>query len=255
MAATNDLLAGFELHSPRAIREALAGGVSPTSPIGGKRPIDRLIAMYTRSTRFAECLRLMLDAGASLDDPLLEAVLLDDDVRLRQVLDSSPRILERQLRLDCACTSMSGVSPLHVCAEYNCLKCARTLLAAGIDVNVRAETDSDGIGGQTPLFHAVNSNHNHCRDVMELLVEAGADLDVRLQGLVWGAGFEWETVVFDVTPISYAQCGLYAQFHRRDEDVYSNLAYLYKSRYGSEMPVRNVPNKYLLDARVFPPKT
>jgi hypothetical protein len=90
---------------------------------------------------------------------------------------------------------------------------------------------------------------------MELLVEAGADLDVRLKGLVWGAGFEWETVVFDITPISYAQCGLYAQFHRRDEDVYSNIAYLYKSRYGSELPVRNVPNKYLADNRVFPPKT
>ncbi len=91
--------------------------------------------------------------------------------------------------------------------------------------------------------------------MMELLVEAGADLDLRLKGLVWGAGFEWETVVFDVTPISYAQCGLYFQFHRPEAQVYSNIAYLYGKRYSAEPPIRNVPNKYLQDKRVFPPRT
>jgi len=39
--------------------------------------------MYMRSARFAECLRTMLDAGATLDDPVLEAILLDDDEKLR----------------------------------------------------------------------------------------------------------------------------------------------------------------------------
>ncbi len=242
------------MHSPEDIRKALEGGVDPNSPIGGKRPIDCLIEMYTRTACFGECLRLMLDAGAVLDDPLLEAVLLDDDDRLRQALETSGQSLERRLYLSCAYTSLRGVSPLHICAEYNSLKCARTLLEAGVDVDVRAETDGDEIGGQTPLFHAVNSNRNYCRPGMELLVDAGADLDVRLKGLVWGAGFEWETAVFDITPISYAQCGLYFQFHRRDEDVYSNVAYLYRKRYGNEPQVRNVPNKYLLDDRFFPPK-
>lgn len=90
---------------------------------------------------------------------------------------------------------------------------------------------------------------------MELLVEAGANLDIRLKALVWGSGFEWETVVFDVTPISYAQCGLYSQFHRPEKQVYSNIAYLYRKRYGTEPLVRNVPNKYLQDDRVFPPRT
>jgi hypothetical protein len=70
-----------------------------------------------------------------------------------------------------------------------------------------------------------------------------------------GGRVRGETAVFDVTPISYAQCGLYAQFHRREQDVYRNLAYLYKRRYGSELLVRNVPNKYLVDDRVFPPRT
>ncbi len=185
----------------------------------------------------------------------MEALLLDEDERLRALLATSPQSVDRIFHLECAFTSLHGVSPLHVCAEYNSVKCARVLLEAGVDVDAHAEIDADGIGGQTPLFHAVNSNQNHCRHVMELLVEAGANLDIRLKALVWGSGFEWETVVFDVTPISYAQCGLYSQFHRPEKQVYSNIAYLYRKRYGTEPLVRNVPNKYLQDDRVFPPRT
>ncbi len=44
----------------------------------------------------------------------------------------------------------------------------------------------------------------------------------------------WETVVYEITPISYAQCGLYRQFHRREEDIYSNIDSLYRKRYGKE---------------------
>ncbi|MGI9070619.1 MAG: ankyrin repeat domain-containing protein [Bryobacteraceae bacterium] len=254
MSATDDLLGSFEVHSPEGIRKALDDGASPTEPIRGKKPIYWLIEMYTRSRRFAECVRVMLKSGSVTDDPLLDAVLLDEDASLHRILKSSREDLKRKLYLDCAYTSLKGVSALHVCAEYNSVRCARTLLETGVDVNIRADVDGEGIGGQTPLFHAVNSNHNHCRPMMELMVKAGADLDVRLKGLVWGAGFEWETVVFDVTPLSYAQCGLYAQFHRREGDVYRNIAYLYQRRYGSEPQIRNVPNKYLQDDRVFPPR-
>lgn len=205
--------------------------------------MDSLIEMYTRSAQFADCLRVMLDAGAGVGDALLEAVLLDDPKRLRLALKTGDA--GQKMSLECAYTSLHGATPLHVCAEYNSVKCAKVLLAAGADVNARAAIDRDGLGGHTPLFHTVNSNRNYCRPMMELLVGAGADLEVRLKGLVWGGGFEWETVVFDVTPISYAQCGLYTQFQRTEEDVYSNLALLYRSRFGSVAPIRNVPNAYL----------
>jgi ankyrin repeat protein len=245
MSLESDLLGAFELHSPALIREALAAGASAIEPVKGKRPIDCLIEMYTRSPKFPECLRVMLDAGAVIGDPLLEAVLLDDDAGLRGILKTSRENLQRKLSPLCAYTSCRGVSALHICAEFNSVRCAALLVEQGADVNAQADLNADGIGGQTPLFHAVNSNQNYCRPVMELLVDAGADLDIRLKGLVWGESFEWETIVFDVTPMSYAQCGLYRQFHRREEDVFSNIAYLYRKRYGSEPQIRNVPNKYL----------
>ena len=68
MATEADLLGEFEEHSPDGIRAVLAAGVSPTEPINGKRPIDALIEMYLRSSRFPECLQVMLDAGAEVGD-------------------------------------------------------------------------------------------------------------------------------------------------------------------------------------------
>ena len=239
------LLAAFESHSPEQIRQALGEGASAVDPIDGKLPIDWLIEMYPRTSRFQECLRVMLDAGARIVDPQLQAILLDDPSSLSA---------GNRFHLECAYTCLHDVAALHVCAEYNSVRCAAALLKAGAEVNARAGIDADGIGGQTPLFHTVNSNGNYCRPMMDLLIAAGADLDIRLQALVWGKGFEWETVVFDVSPISYAQCGLYFQFHRREEIVYSNIDSLYRKRHGRTAPVRNVPNKYLDDARVFPPR-
>ena len=81
---------------------------------------------------------------------------------------------------------------------------------------------------------------------MEILVNAGADLDARVRSLLWGESMSWETVVYDVTPISYAQCGLYRQFHRREEDIYSNIQYLHRKLHGREPQLRNVPNVYLV---------
>jgi hypothetical protein len=245
MSATDDLVGWFELHDREQIRAALQAGASATALIDGKRPIDLLIEMYTRSSAFAGCLRVLLDAGATVGDPVLEALLLDDLPALTTALSSDARAIDRRFSLPCAYTSLHGVSALHVCAEYNSVRCARALLDAGLPVDVRADVDADGLGGHTPIFHTVNSNQNHCRPVMELLAAAGADLDIRVRGLVWGGGFEWETVVFDVSPISYAQCGLYAQFHRREQDVYANLDFLYQRRFGTTLPFRNVPNKYL----------
>jgi len=240
-----DLLGEFEVHSPAGIRALLAGGVSPTEPIHGKRPVDVLIEGYLRSSRFAECLQIMLNAGATIGDSLLEALLVDDDAGLRGLRSSED--LRRKLNPLCAFTSCRGVTALHICAEFNATRCARVLLDAGTDVNARPDQDENGLGGQTPIFHAVNSIFNYCRPMMEILVNAGADLATRVRSLLWGESMNWETVVYDVTPISYAQCGLYRQFHRREEAIYSNIAYLYRKHFDSEPPIRNVPNKYLVE--------
>ena len=145
----------------------------------------------------------------------------------------------------CAFTPLVGASLLHVAAEYGHLKVACKLLELGADVDARADQDSAGFGGQTPLFHTVNSNENRSEPVMRLLLEAGARADIMLAGITWGKDMEWETECFDVTPVSYAQLGLLRQFQRSEEDTYSNIRTLL-SFLGRELPkLWNIPNRYL----------
>lgn len=241
-----EYLAAFEEHSPAGIRRCLAAGASATLPIKGKRPIDCLIEGYLRSPRFGECLRVLLEAGAEIGDPLVEAVLLDDAAALCRVLESGGKVeLGRRVRVPSAFTSCDGVTALHLAAEYNSVHCARVLLEAGADPDARADLDGNGFRCQTPIFRAVNSIFNYCRPTMDILVGAGASLEVQLKGLVWGRGADWETLVLDVTPFSYAQCGLFPQWQRREQDVSNNLSYLYSARYGTDLTIPNIPNRYL----------
>ena len=240
-----EILGAFECHQPDEIREVLAAGLSPVAPLKGKSPIMHLIEMYLRSPKFANCLRVMLDAGATIEDPVLLALLLDDAAALRRLMKAPRFRTERRFNLECTFTPLKGVTALHICAEYNSVRCASALIKAGANVNARASVDADGLGGHTPIFHTVNSHRNYSRPMMELLAKAGARLDVLLKGLVWGGSFEWETVLFDVTLLGYTQGGLHKQFQRSETDIYDNIGYLYRKLHGVKAPIRNVPNRYL----------
>ena len=72
---------------------------------------------------------------------------------------------------------------------------------------------------------------------MRLLLESGARADLRLQGITWGQGFEWETTCFDVTPVSHAQFGMLPQMQRTEQDCYANVAELLRAAgYASVRP-------------------
>jgi len=244
--AEEDLLVAFELHSVEAIRRALDAGADPIAPIRGKSPVTSLVEMYTRSTRFPDCLRLLLEREAVLDDPAVAPVLLDDAEALRAALEADPSLIGHRTTMECTFTPLAGASLLHVAAEYGSANAARVLLECGADVEARAAVDPLGLDGHTPLFHTVNSNANHGEPVLRRLLEAGTRTDVRLPGLTWGRGFEWETTLFDVTPVSYAQMGLLPQMHRRERDVYAVVRLLLEAAGRGVPPLENVPNRYLL---------
>jgi ankyrin repeat protein len=180
-----------------------------------------------------------------LPDPVLLPVLLNDAPGIGEAVRARPDILELRTTLVSAFTSLAGVSLLHVAAEYGNYDAARALVEAGADVHARADVDEHGLNGHTPLFHTVNSIHNRSEPIMRLLLAAGARTDVRLAGITWGKGYEWETTFFDVTPISYAQMGLLPQVHRRERDIYANLRCLLEASGRTIPPLDNVPNRYL----------
>lgn len=245
MPNTRDIVVAIELHSVDRIRSALEAGLDPRMPVRGKSPVQWLIEMYTRSDAFSACLRLLLDAGAELDDPRLVPVLLNDADALTEALDADPSLLAHRATLTSAFTSLVGATLLHVAAEYGNVDAARVLIERGADVHATAAVDAHGLNGHTPLFHTVNSSHNRSAPIMRLLLEAGARADKPVRGITWGKGFEWETTFFDVTPISYAQFGLLPQVHRQESDIYANVRALLAAAARPVPPLDNVPNRYL----------
>ena len=247
-AAITELLTAFEIHSVERVRAVLEAGFDLSTLIEGRAPVTLLTEMYFRSDSFSECLRLLLEHGAVLDDPKIAPVLLNDPEALVAAVRREPELLAHRTTLTCAFTPLEGASLLHVAAEYGHLQVARALIELGAAVDARAAVDAYGFGGQTPLFHTVNSNANRSESVMRLLLEAGARADVFLQGITWGKGFGWETECFDVTPVSYAQLGLLRQFQRFEADIYRNIRTLLSSLGRQQPPLRNVPNRYLQES-------
>lgn len=244
-SADQELLAAFDGHDVESVRAALARGANPCEPIRGKLPVDWLLEEYTRSDQLGDCLRLLFARGARLRDPVIEPVLLNDADAIKTAITANPTLLQHKTTLVSAFTSLVGVSLLHVAAEYGNVDAARALVEAGAEVNAIAEVDEHGLNGHTPLFHTVNSIHNRSEPIMRLLLAAGARTDIRLAGLTWGKGYEWETTFFDVTPISYAQMGLLPQVHRNEREIYSNLKCLLEASGRQVPPLENVPNRYL----------
>jgi len=239
------LLAAFDGHDVEAIRAALDAGADALAPVRDKLPINWLLEEYHRTDRLPDCLRLLFDRGAVLQDSTIAPVLLNDVTEIRTAIKANPALLKHRTNLVSAFTSLVGVSLLHVAAEYGYFEAARALIEAGADVNARADVDADGLNGHTPIFHTVNSIGNRALPIMCLLLDAGARPDVRIAGITWGKGYSWETTMFDVTPISYAQMGLLPQVHRSEREIYDNITLLLKAAGRMVPPLENIPNRYL----------
>jgi hypothetical protein len=243
--AKNTLFLGFETHSAEKIQAALAAGIEINGLLDGKTPLTWLVEMYLRSPKFSECVRCLVDAGARCPEPGLLAVLLDDAELLRAELRNDPTLVRQRVDIRCAFTPLRGASLLHVAAEFGLVQAASVLLEAGAEVERRAAVDEFGFNGHTPIFHTLCQRGNHCQPVLKLLLERGAKADLRLAGITWGKTFEWETTIFDATPLSYAQAGLLPQFGRDERDIYANIRLLAQAA-GRALPEElNVPNKYL----------
>lgn len=242
----SEIITCFELHSVEGIKECFAKGVNPNEIIKGKPLIYELINMYSRGPLFKECVKAFVDYGLDFEDKVLLAVLTDDAALLDAQLSNDKGALLKKYSFDCTFTPLYEASLLHICAEYNHLACAQVLVNHGADINAKAGLDANGFGGQTPIFHTINQHANKCIDVMTFLLTQKADLTLTVKGLIWGKGYDWETFIPSVNPISYAMMGLLRQFQRTEVQIYEIVSLLMKSRYGINYAPDNIPNKYLI---------
>lgn len=235
----------FELHSVQGIKDCFKNGVNPNDTINGKPLINELINMYARGPLFKECIKVFVDYGVEFTDKIVLAVLLDDSISLDAQLSGNEEALKRKYSFDCTFTPLYEASLLHICAEYNHLSCAKILVKHGADINAKAGLDENGFGGHTPIFHTVNQDANKSIDVLKYLIAEKADLAITIPGLIWGKGYEWETFIPSVNPISYAMMGLLRQFQRTEQQIYEVVSLLLKAAYNINYTPANIPNKYL----------
>jgi hypothetical protein len=79
---------------------------------------------------------------------------------------------------------------------------ATLFLDCGVNANATALVDSDGQGGQSPIFHAATQNGDFGIDVVRLLISRGADLSLRCR---LPGHYERPEEVFEGTVLDYAR--------------------------------------------------
>ncbi|WP_448697982.1 ankyrin repeat domain-containing protein [Mucilaginibacter sp. AW1-3] len=246
MPSYQELSTAIEMHSVDGIKRYFEQGGSPND-IGSSMPAFTLmVEMYTRTPKFHDCVKAFIEYGLNFDDAPLLAVLTDDADKLEKLLkDEQALVSETRSVFNNTYTSLKGGTLLHFCAEYNSIACAKVLVKYGADVNARSGLDEYGFGGHTPIFHTVNQNGNNSAGMLHFLLENGADLNITVKGLIWGKGYEWETFIPAINPISYAMMGSLPQMHRQEKTVAETVSLLMKHAYGIDYKPTNVPNAYL----------
>lgn len=207
------IFAPCETVEPASIKWLLEHGANPNCPT--PRPkypgtaLDYVIGTYGRSPELPTCIDILLGAGGVTRHnvpPVLDLLRGRLD-RLAEQLDADPVLLHRQFpELDFGVTgsrllTLRGATLLHVAAEFGNAEAANLLLNRGADVNVRATMNDSGVGGQTPIFHAVTQFHDGGLPLAQLLLERGADLAVHAK---LPAYYQLPGEVVECTPLGYA---------------------------------------------------
>jgi ankyrin repeat protein len=185
------IFAPCETVQPEPIRWLLEHGANPNCARADRRypgtALDYVIGTYGRSPQLGECMDILVEAGGVTKynvPPVLDLLRGRLDL-LAKHLDADITLVHRRFpELDFGSTGarrlkLQGATLLHVAAEYGNLEAAKLLLERGADVNARAAVDESGVGGQTPIFHAVTQFFDGGLPMTQLLVERGADLSAR----------------------------------------------------------------------------
>jgi ankyrin repeat protein len=202
-----------ETLEPEALQWLLDHGANPNCADAQRKypgtALDYVIGTYARSPNLAACIEILLKAGCGTRyniPPLLDLLCGRTDL-LAGHLDADPALLHRRFpELDFGSTAerrltLRGGTLLHVAAEYGNVEAASLLLDRGADVNARATVDDSGVGGQTPIFHAVTQFREWGLAVVRLLAARGADLSVRVK---LPGHYERPDEFVECTPLGYA---------------------------------------------------
>jgi ankyrin repeat protein len=221
------IFAPCETVEPAALKWLLEHGANPNCADPQRKypgtALDFVIGTYGRSEQLGECIDILIEAGgvSKYNIPAVLQLLRARVDLLAESLDAEPALLHRRFpELDFGSSgarrlTLRGATLLHVAAEYGNVEAARLLLDRGADVNARATVDEAGIGGQTPIFHAVTHYGDWGLPVAQLLLDRGADLSVRVK---LPGHYERPEEVVECTALGYALLFPGADDHTTNRD-------------------------------------
>ncbi len=86
----NQMLYSIEVHSVEGIRRYFGEGGNPNELHDGMPLFTTMIEMYTRTPRFAVCVKAFIDAGLEFEDKALLSVLIDDAEKIEALIKNDP---------------------------------------------------------------------------------------------------------------------------------------------------------------------
>src|SRR6185436_6829418 len=199
---------------------------APFTDAKGNRlaPLGLALETYGRSPAGKHAvLEIFARQGYALPDTPMMAFHRGNVARLKFFLRRDPRLIERRWslleiyppELGCAkdgrsgmhWTPIDGTTLLHLAIDFDEDEIFELLLAHGADVNARANVDSEGFGGHTPIYNAVVSHGRRQGPMARRLLERGASTAARAslrKFLDWCETPGWH-VARDVTPAEWGR--------------------------------------------------
>ncbi len=135
--------------------------------------------------------------------PPILAIHRGDAKGLAKMLDADPGLVSRRFPdMPYGNIELRGATLLHCAVEFGEIECVEALLNRHADINIKADVIA-GIGGQTPIFHAINTNCDGNFYTLEYLVQrVGRFIDMSVKA-TWRSFGENQTT--PMTPLEYAE--------------------------------------------------
>ncbi len=199
---------------------------APFSDTKGNRlaPLGLVLETYGRNPAGKHAvLEIFAKQGYTLPDTAIMAFHRGDLERLKDFMRRDPALIGRRFSLieiyppELGCgkdgrsgmhwTPIGGTTLLHLAIDFDEEEIVDLLLAHNADVNARADVDTQGFGGHTPIYNAVVSHGHRQGSMAKKLLERGASTSVRAslrKFLDWCATPHWHEAR-NVTPTEWAQ--------------------------------------------------